>query len=452
MGGAFCRGILHQTVYNAPMTASFLEALELWSGNPFVISDSQRREHIRKQVLAGPIAAELSRRVRRGDLVLAKHLILAVGQAQACASIQQPCDVLTTAELPASVLRSLPRKRNDYLRIVMAAGRCYHAMVAIAGSSKAMADLRSQIWAACFGQSLLHALELEQVVRDHDVLILGETGTGKESVAQVFLDATPGPASGKAAPQAAINAAAIPDTLVESELFGHVKGAFTGATEARSGRLRVAADGAFFLDEVGDLPTTTQVKLLRVMETNEIFPLGSNTGQLADVRYISATHKNLQAMVDKGEFRRDLFGRLAGVTIVIPPLRERPEDIEGIGIRFVESYHKSSENLDSDKIVRWLRSSEARSYSWPGNVRELQNALRNLMLGLPPGLSPVDTSAKGDIDFPDTIHKAQATLESVEDWYIKRVLASSDNNLTHTAQVLGLNRSTLRRRLKQLDR
>jgi transcriptional regulator with PAS, ATPase and Fis domain len=359
--------------------------------------------------------------------------------------------VLKPSHLPASVLRELPRRRSDYLRIATAAGRCYLAIKKIRGSSDAMTALRQDIWSACFGESLLHTLELEQVIRDHDVLILGDTGTGKEAVAQAFLDSTPGGADGKAAPQSALNAAAIPDTLVESELFGHVKGAFTGATEARLGRLRVAAGGSFFLDEVGDLPATTQVKLLRVMETNEISPLGSDVPQEAHVRYVAATHKDLSGMVDRGEFRRDLYGRLAGITLHIPPLRERPEDIEEIGMSFIESYLQGNpRSLDTKAMSRWLRSSEARNYGWPGNVRELQNALRNLLLGLPPGLTKAERVVRGNHGaLPPAIVSSQATLEFVEEWYVDKVLRDADNNLTQAAQRLGVDRSTLRRRLKR---
>jgi DNA-binding NtrC family response regulator len=433
------------------MASTFLNALDFWASNPFAISDPVQREKLRKQVLSGPAAAELSRRVRRGDLPQAKNLILAIGQAQACVPGARPSDVLKPSHLPASVLRDLPRSRSDYLRIAMAAGRCYASIRKIRGSSKAMATLRQEIWSACFGQSLLHTLELEQVIRDHDVLILGATGTGKEAVAQAFLDGTPGPASGKPAPQSALNAAALPDTLVESELFGHAKGAFTGATEARLGRLRVAAGGSFFLDEVGDLPATTQVKLLRVIETNEISPLGSDTTQVADVRYVAATHKDLAGMVERGEFRRDLYERLAGITLRIPPLCERPEDIEEIGESFVASYLlKETIAIDTTPIFKWLRSSEARNYHWPGNVRELQNAIRNLLLGLPPGLKKQErTGASKHEGLPPSVVNSKATLEFVEQWYVDRVLGDADNNLTQAAQRLGVDRSTLRRRLRR---
>ncbi len=148
--------------------------------------------------------------------------------------------------------------------------------------------------------------------------MLGETGTGKEAFARAVQLALPGGPDGRPAPSAALNAAAIPDTLVESALFGHRRGAFTGATEPRVGALRHAPCGTFFLDEVGDLPPHTQAKLLRVIETNEVFPLGADTPEPARVRYVAATHHDLERMIERGDFRRDLFGRLAGNVVPIP--------------------------------------------------------------------------------------------------------------------------------------
>lgn len=425
--------------------------LALWSSNPFVQRDPEKREATRLALLAAPLADELRERLANGNTRDAKQFLMAYAHAQACGPDFKAADILSANDLPAALMRELPRKRSAYRRIAAAAARAYEVLHRIRGSSAAMAKLRRDVWAACFGDSLLHTLELEAVIRDHDVLILGETGTGKEAVAQVFLAAAPGSASGKPAPSSALNAAAIPETLVESELFGHVKGAFTGANEARLGRLRGAAGGAFFLDEIGDLPTTTQVKLLRVMETNEIYPLGADTPHVAEVRYIAATHKNLEGMVEAGEFRRDLFGRLAGITIRIPPLRERPEDIEAIGRAFVESYvGEGASSVDIEGILCWLRSAEARDYHWPGNVRELQNVLRNLMLGLSPGLSDPTPSADQELSaLPAAINDAQASLARVEAWYIDRVLADHDDNLTQAAQILGVDRSTLRRRLQR---
>ncbi len=417
------------------MPSGFENALLIWSANPFAISESSKREQWRMKVLRGPIASELRKRIRRADRIGAKQLVLAVGQAQACAPSLTPQEVLSSTIIPSPLMRELPRKRQDYLRIVLAAGRAYHALTKIRGSSPPMAELKKKVWAACFGESLLHTLELEKVIRDHDVLILGETGTGKEGVAEVFLQAAPGLSNGSAAPRSALNAAAIPETLVESELFGHAKGAFTGATEARLGRLRAAAGGSFFLDEVGDLPSTTQVKLLRVIETNEIYPLGTDTPFQADLRYIAATHKDLDKMVETGHFRRDLLSRLAGIRLTIPPLRDRPQDIQEIGQSFIESYINIENNPQSaNDILAWLQSSEARNHSWPGNVRELQNVLRNVMLGLPPGLQGSNLDGNKSSEMPATIAQNSATLKQVQDWYIRRTLKRHNHNLTRAAR------------------
>jgi DNA-binding NtrC family response regulator len=423
--------------------------IEAFIGNPFATAPADREAAARALADLDP-AAELSQLLGAGDVELAKTLVLAVGHAQACRDPDDPAKVLDEATLPPALARKLPRQPAAYRRLAMAAGRAHRGLAAVRGASDRLRRARHDTWAACFGDSLRHALELESVIRDHDVLILGETGTGKEAFARAIQHATPGPADGSPAARAAINAAAIPETLVESELFGHVKGAYTGATETRSGRIRSADGGAFFLDEVGDLPQTTQVKLLRVIETDEVFPVGSDTPERVDVRYVAATHKDLEKMVDEGGFRRDLFERLAGNVIRIPPLRDRPEDLHEIGVSFVRQY--LGDRPPSDEILSFLDSAEARSYAWPGNVRELQNALRNLMLGLPPGLGhePGDDSDAGgeDSSVPDPIRSRTATMQTVEAWYLRAVVDSVGGNLTQAARVLGLDRSTVRRRLR----
>jgi len=358
--------------------------------------------------------------------------------------------VLDRRTLPPKVAHKLPRPVSDYRRIVMAAGRCFRALSAILGDSAAMQRTRHEVWAACFGNSLRHMLDLESVTRDHDLLILGETGTGKDAFARAIQDATPGGGDGHNAPRSTINAAAIPETLVESELFGHVKGAFTGASETRMGRIRSADGGSFFLDEVGDLPQTTQVKLLRVIETDEVQPLGSDTTFTVDLRYIAATHKDLEAMVDEGNFRQDLFQRLAGTVIRIPPLRDRPEDMVEIGMGFLRENLEATQDPDRyiGAIRDWLRSPEARAPTWPGNVRELQNALRSLLLGMQPDIHGPGTrepAAGEQPDVPAGVREATWSLPTVKDWYVRRVLALADGNYTRAAQILGVDRSTVRR-------
>lgn len=442
------------------------EIIPTFLGNPFDVAPEAWRAAERALAAIDPGAA-LASLLEAGQVEQATLLLLAVGHRRACDHPADPGRVFDDALLPATVRRRLPRPPRDYLRIVMAAGRCFHALSQIHGVSAPIRHCRRATWAACFGDSLFHALHLERVIRDHDVLLLGETGTGKEAFARAIQAATPGPPDGSAAPSAAINAAALPDTLVESELFGHIKGAFTGASETRVGRLRSADNGSFFLDEVGDLPSTTQVKLLRVIETNDFYPLGADAAHHVDVRYVAATHKDLEALVATGSFRRDLFERLAGIIIRIPPLRERPEDIRAIALPFVEPYIGELQRNHLAHVEQWIDSAEAQRYAWPGNVRELQNVLRNLLLGLPAGLAgkaapalasnPARTLADhapvrepvhaSDHELPQRIHDCLATMQEVSDWYMYRVLERTNRNYTQTAKLLGIDRSTVRRRM-----
>jgi transcriptional regulator with AAA-type ATPase domain len=415
-------------------------------GNPFVAARPANPAQALKDL---DLPALFDAALRRGNAEHASDLALAVAHAQVQAGMP-PGGLLDDPVLPRSLARRLPRPRADYLKVAAAAGRCEKVLARIRGGSDAVQRARRHAWAICFGDTLRGALELERVIRDHDILILGETGTGKELFARAMQDAAPGAADGSPAPRAAINAAAIPETLVESELFGHVKGAFTGASETRSGRLRSADGGTLFLDEVGDLPSTTQVKLLRVIETNEVTPVGSDEPFTVDVRYIAATHRDLEGMVARGSFRRDLFERLAGNVLRIPPLRERPEDILEIGRELVAGYIPDPSAPQRAAVDGWLRSREARLHPWPGNVRELQNALRNLVLGLDPGLRRPDATAAppaARLSAPEAIRRFQAPLDEVEGWYARAVLERAGGNLSRAARALAVDRATLRRKL-----
>ena len=423
--------------------------LRAWRANPFEVDDDARAA-AEAAARAWPMHDVAAALLRKGDVTRAKKLTLALGHRAACL---EDADVeRVRSAMPEVVFGRMPRPPSSYLRVVMAAGRCHAALRALRGGSAPMGLLRRQVWAACFGHSLRRALEMDRVIRDQDVLLLGETGTGKELVAAALLAGTPGDTSGMPAPSASLNAAAVPETVIESELFGHVKGAFTGATEARVGRIRTADGGCLFLDEVGDLPRTTQVKLLRVIETNEVHPLGSDATFAADVRYVAATHKDLEAMVEAGGFRQDLFERLAGNVIRLPPLRERPDDIPAIGEAFVASYvgQGLSRDDDVDRLRDWLRAPRTRAYAWPGNVRELQNALRNLMLGLDAGLrasggrGPPAGPSAGDGP-PEPIRRGVASLQTVRRWYVGRVLEAAAGNMSVAAGILGVDRTTVRR-------
>ena len=208
---------------------------------------------------------------------------------------------------------------------------------------------------------------------DSSVLITGESGTGKEVVAQGIHSQS----ERAVGPFIAVNCGAIPGELLESELFGHEKGAFTGAVSARVGRFEQAAAGTLFLDEIGDMPQGMQVKLLRVLQERSFERVGSNKTQLCDVRIIAATHQDLEAHAETGKFRADLYYRLNVFPIEIPPLRERPDDVQVIAERFLESFNK--QRGTSTKVSKACFDA-LRQYPWPGNARELSNLMERLTI------------------------------------------------------------------------
>jgi DNA-binding NtrC family response regulator len=278
------------------------------------------------------------------------------------------------------------------------------------------------------------------------VLITGESGTGKELAARAIHYC--GPRS--SAPFVPVNCGGIPEALLESELFGHVKGAFTGADESRAGFFHAADGGTIFLDEVSDMSLAMQVKLLRVLQDKEVCMVGSSRSRKVDVRILAATNRDLQGLVRKGLFREDLFYRLNVITIFIPPLRERGDDILLLALHFVTKFAAESGQSPlrfSDKALQNLRS-----YNWPGNVRELENVIQRLVV-----------MTDGDvIEVPDlpTLMRFSAlrelglkrTLAEVEAEYISNVLSSVDGNKTLAAQILGINRKTLREKLRKIEK
>jgi formate hydrogenlyase transcriptional activator len=289
-------------------------------------------------------------------------------------------------------------------------------------------------------------------------LILGETGTGKELIARALHERSPR----RERPLVKVNCSAISAGLVESELFGHVRGAFTGATASRIGRFEVAHGGTIFLDEVGELPLDTQVKLLRVLQEREIEPVGSNQPRKVDVRVIAATNRDLAAEVEAGRFRKDLYFRLNVVPIEVPPLREREGDVELLALYFAERYARELgrriTGIAPDSLARLAR------YEWPGNVRELSNVIeravvlaRGHVLEIEPELL-----ARGERFVPPraaepaaaaSITPAEATLEAAQRRHILEALAATGWRLEGArgaAARLGINASTLRSRMKKL--
>jgi two-component system nitrogen regulation response regulator GlnG len=301
---------------------------------------------------------------------------------------------------------------------------------------------------------------------DVAVLVTGESGTGKELVAR----AIHGASERSAAPFVAVNSAAIPRELLESELFGHERGAFTGAVESRLGRFREASGGTLFLDEIGDMPLELQAKLLRVLQSGELSPVGSRRPERVDVRIIAATHRDVDLEVREGRFREDLLYRLRVVPMHIPPLRERPEDIPVLAEHFVERYAAKlgagARYLSPQTLERLVQ------YAWPGNVRELENAIkRALVLASSEALSPEDFAfldaerAAPQDALEDLVRNAvkeelaaagaeglhRRILEQVERPLLEAVLAHTGGNQVRAAGLLGINRNTLRKKILELD-
>ena len=274
------------------------------------------------------------------------------------------------------------------------------------------------------------------------VLISGESGTGKELIARAIHYSSPR----ASAPFVPVNCAAIPETLLESELFGYMKGAFTGANETRAGFFQTADGGTIFLDEISATTSTTQVKLLRVLQEREVCMVGSTRPRKVDIRVLAATNKELEGLVKKDLFREDLYFRLNVLTISLPPLRERGDDvlllIRHLAAKFAHELGRPEPNF-SDEALQVLRD-----YHWPGNVRELENVIQRIVV-----MNDADV-----IEVPDlpSLMRFSAlrgvglnqTLAQVESEHVRNVLASVNGNRTRAAQILGIDRKTLREKLK----
>ncbi|RMG29476.1 MAG: hypothetical protein D6721_05940 [Gammaproteobacteria bacterium] len=281
---------------------------------------------------------------------------------------------------------------------------------------------------------------------DCPVLITGESGTGKELVARRIHEASPR----RSAPFLPINAAAIPDELVESQLFGHVAGAFSGARQARLGAFRSACGGTLLLDEIGDVPLHVQPKLLRAMEASEVVPVGRDTPEPIDVRFLTATSRDLHAMVEQGHFRRDLLYRINAVEIHIPPLRERPEDILLLAEAFAEKYARQMQRACP------VLAPEVREvlleHPWYGNVRELAHVMEYALL-----VSDSDRIRLDDLPCElNGVDRAPAELDGLNEAvarfrcnYIRKVLALTRGNRQEAARRLRISEATLFRHIER---
>lgn len=282
-----------------------------------------------------------------------------------------------------------------------------------------------------------------------NVLILGESGTGKEMVARALYSNS----ARSNGPFVAVNCAAIPETLIESELFGYVRGAFTDAKRDRPGLFHEADGGVLFLDEIGEVPVTVQAKLLRVIEDREVRPLGANKSEKVDVRLISASNRILEDLIHENRFRQDLYYRLNVIRIELPPLRERAEDISLLVEHFIRKYaHKTQhrvKGIDKEALALLI------GHRWPGNVRELDHTIeRAVLLGrgptigiadLPPQLIGVDQKK---LPLAEAVARS-FTLRDLEREYIERVLENTGGNKSEAAKLLGVDRTTLYRKLEE---
>jgi two-component system response regulator HydG len=283
-------------------------------------------------------------------------------------------------------------------------------------------------------------------------LITGESGTGKELIARSIHYNS----SRKEGPLVTVNCAALTETLLESELFGHEKGAFTGADRRREGRFMQANKGTIFLDEIGEMSSVMQAKLLRVIQDREIQRVGSDFTLKVDVRILAATNRELQEDVSAGKFREDLYYRLNVVTIRVPPLRERVEDIPLLAQHFLETYARK--NKKRIKGFTPLAMDMFLKYDWPGNVRELENAMeRAVILGpgdyitekeLPLSITKAYPHAE-EIDRPPTVDREPQSLEEAEKEAVLTALEAAGGNKSETARVLGITRKTLHKKLQK---
>jgi len=343
--------------------------------------------------------------------------------------IEKPLSIEKTV---LTVRNALRQRRLELMNAEMAAELAKeHALV---GESVAMRALRKQIAIVA--------------PTDGRVLIYGESGTGKELVAH----AIHAQSARAAAPFIEVNSAAIPEELIESELFGHVKGSFTGATTAKKGKFELADGATLFLDEVGDMSAKVQAKVLRVLEEQRFEAVGSGTAINVDVRIIAATNKRLDLEIEQGKFRADLFYRLNVIPFELPPLRDRPEDVpllvEHFNHHYSVPYGRTPKQFSPEAIA------ELQGYSWPGNVRELRNTVERVVI-MHPGVKVAanDLPVGGKAEAPAASFRFPSFKEATDAYhraFIQRKLEEAEGNVSRAAELMGVDRSHLYRRMRTL--
>lgn len=355
--------------------------------------------------------------------------------------LQKPVD----ATRLKTILANATRQRETEIELEVARRRLRESGVlgALVGSSRAMREI--------FGV-------IEQIAPSNvPVLITGESGTGKELVARTLHNLSPR----KARPFVAVNCAAIPETLIESEIFGHEKGAFTGATERRAGCFELASGGTLLLDEIGEMPIGTQAKLLRVLEERKLRRLGARNEQDVDVRVLAATNRNPKDAVEKGLLRADLYYRLNVFNIHMPPLREHIEDLPAMAEAMLEQMNQKHGRKVAGVAASML--DRLMAHGWPGNARELRNTIERAVILCPDG-APLDaghlpkgfgreegqtTIAHGEAAIPIAVG---TTVDEAEKLLIFRTLEATGQNKTRAAEILGVSLKTLHNKLKEYAR
>jgi DNA-binding NtrC family response regulator len=349
---------------------------------------------------------------------------------------------------------------HDYLTKPVASeviGRCIERIAAQVSMERELVKVRVQLARLepseqIVGRSTVMCRLMDRLntiaSSDAPVLLLGETGTGKELVARALHDR--GPRRGKAF--VAVNCASFPDTLLEAELFGHERGAFTGAVGRRAGRFQAAHGGTLLLDEVGDMSTAAQVKLLRVLEQHTVEPLGTNTSIPVDVRVVSATHRDLRQMTRDGLFREDLYYRLNVLSIDVPPLRERDGDLSLLAQYFLNKFHRRGSTPARISPAAW---SALAAFAFPGNVRQLGHAIEHATVmanggeieprHLPAEITDEAGAAIGARPAPQTLHGAKQEFERQ---YLRHVLAHSNGKRAEATKILGISRKNLWEKLR----
>jgi two-component system response regulator AtoC len=424
---------LQSSGYDVDQTGSAEEALRLADRADLILTDLR---------LPGMDGLELLSVLRRQDSRIPVVVMTAFGtvesavQAMKAGAIDFLMKPFSLDHLVAVVEKALEfsalRDENRELREEL--GRRY-SFENIVGHSAAMQEIFATIMRVAPTRAT--------------VLLAGESGVGKDLIARAIHHHSPR----RDRPFVKINCTALPENLMESELFGFEKGAFTGAVAAKPGKFEQGDTGTVFLDEIGDVPGSIQVKLLRVLQEREFERLGSNKVRRIDVRIVAATNRDLRAALEDGTFREDLYYRLNVVPISIPPLRERKEDIPFLAGHFVEKLSRNTGvevGAISEAAIRKLME-----YHWPGNVRELENVIeRSLVLSTSPRLEAddikLDTGRAGREPLAETFLPDGVTLDEHEQSIIREALRRADGNKSQAARLLGLTRNALRYRLSQM--